>query len=185
MQLYLYFPNHLSHRSIPFDSRSLRTDNTTSGFFCPTAPCLESSNYSVMLVELNSGFSGTPAFSVSSFPMAISAFSSQQPLVHGPKFLAGLPRRTMELLFPDSQDCTVQSRLPRRWRASDSAGPLAPLFQLPCACFLWQEEALGHHFIFHLWAYMHLCYSFQKMIVFSALKRRGKELRAMQSKGGI
>lgn len=38
-------------------------------------------------------------------------------------FLAGLSRRTMELLFPGGQACTGQNQLPRRWRASDFAGP--------------------------------------------------------------
>lgn len=151
MQLHLHLSNHHFHRPIPTDCRDLRTENMTSCFFCPKAPSLEHSKHSVDACRIKQWFlwdTSLQCLFLSRGKFQHSAPSN--PWSIAPSFLAGLSRRTMALLFPDSQACTSQSWLPRRWRASGSAGPLAPLFQLLCTCFPWQKEALSHHFIFHL-----------------------------------
>lgn len=123
VQRHLHLSNCHSHGPLPTDCRPSRTDNTTWAASAPQPRASSTAIVQLMLAELHSGFSGTPAPVSLPFPWQISAFSSQQPLLNGPK-VAGRPfPQGLDLLFPDSPACTSQSRLPRRCSAADSAGP--------------------------------------------------------------
>lgn len=73
-----------------------------SCFFCPTAPCLGHSNCSVDACWIKEQLLWDTSLQFSSFPMANSAFSSQQPLIHGLK-LPGRP-------FPQDHGAAVPRR---------------------------------------------------------------------------
>lgn len=137
---------------LPIDSRSSRTESMPALLLLPhgSMPHTQQS-FSRCLSNSAAVFLGHQLPIVSFFPMANC--SIQLPATPDLQ-----PQGSWKVSPAGPWSCCSQTARPAQARAgSQGDGALLVLqtslalsLQLPCTCFPWQEEALSHHFIFHL-----------------------------------